>query len=654
VTNTPPSVATATATETPGPTYTPAPATPGVPWAWGSNAFGQLGYATVGITGLTPAPVVSLTDAIAVAAGDAHSVALRADGTVWAWGSNAFGQLGTGASDASPHNAPAPVSGLSHIIAIAAGGAHSLALGTDGTVWAWGSNYSGELGAGPATTTGCSCVPTPVRVNGLNHVIAIAAGDLYSLALRDDGTVWVWGTDYAGQLGNGTTGSNCFTSTPTNCGSLTPVPVSGLSHIVAIAAGGAHSLALGTDGTVWAWGSNGLGQLGNGAVSAGGCYCVATPGPVGGLPRMAAIAAGSSHSLALGVDGTLYAWGDDGYGQLGNAAASTDGCSCVAAPALVPGLPAAMAIAAGSSHGLALGADGALYAWGDNASGQLGSGTASTIACTCIPAPAPVNGLTNLIAIAAGGAHSLAIAAQAATSTPTVTVTPTTTPTNTPTETPTSTPSRTPVPPTSTPTSTPLPPTATPTLTPTLTTTPRPTATATPTATLTTTPTPTPTSTASPAPTATATATPIPVTYLAHGSFALGDQSATLGASVTWWGAQWSRRNRLSGGPAPDDFKGFAAELSTKVPTCGTNWATEPGDDSGPPKSVPAYMAVIVASQIGEDDERAARAPHDGEEEEEVRGNSVEIVVVKTNPGYEPNPGHAGTGTVVGVVCRGS
>lgn len=134
----------------------------------------------------------------------------------------------------------------------------------------------------------------------------------------------------------------------------------------------------------------------------------------------------------------------------------------------------------------------------------------------------------------------------------------------------------------------------------------------------------------------------------------IGNQSAAVGATVTWWGAHWATRNSLAGGPAPDDFKGFAAELSTQRAQCGTHWATEPGDDSAPPRSVPAYMAVIVSSKIVEDDERAARARHDEQEQEEIRGNSVEIVVVKTNPGYAPNPGHAGTGTVVGVLCRGS
>jgi hypothetical protein len=140
--------------------------------------------------------------------------------------------------------------------------------------------------------------------------------------------------------------------------------------------------------------------------------------------------------------------------------------------------------------------------------------------------------------------------------------------------------------------------------------------------------------------------------YLASGSFVVGDQSATLGASVTWWGAQWAGRNSLSGGRAPDDFKGFAAELSTRQPQCGTQWATEPGDASAPPRSVPAYMAVIVASTIVQDGERAAPTRHEEQGESDLRGDSVAIVVVKTNPGYKPDPGHAGTGTVVDVLCR--
>ena len=158
---------------------------------------------------------------MAVAAGSQHSLALKADGTVWAWGWGEFGQLGDGS--ATDRWMPVQVGPLAGVIAIAAGAAHCLALKDDGTVWAWGANRSGQLGDG-TTTWGR---PTPVQVRGLTRVVAIAAGSTHGLALKTDGTLWAWGENYAGQLGNGTTTQQ-----------LTPVQVTGIAGIIAIAAGG--------------------------------------------------------------------------------------------------------------------------------------------------------------------------------------------------------------------------------------------------------------------------------------------------------------------------------------------------------------------------------------------------------------------------------
>jgi len=184
-----------------------------------------------------------------LAAGGTHSLALRADGTVWAWGWNDQGQLGDG-TDTDRHT-PVRVRGLTDVVAVAAGRAHSLALRADGTVWAWGSNEDGELGDGTDTDR-----HTPVKVPGLSDVVAVAARDWHSLALRADGTVWAWGNNRFGQLGDGT-----------DTDRHTPVKVPGLTDVVAVAAGEYHSLALRADGTVWAWGRNGYGQLGDGTTT---------------------------------------------------------------------------------------------------------------------------------------------------------------------------------------------------------------------------------------------------------------------------------------------------------------------------------------------------------------------------------------------------
>jgi alpha-tubulin suppressor-like RCC1 family protein len=315
---------------------------------WGDNAVGELGNGTT--TGSpTPLEVANLSGVTAIAAGTQHSLALRTDGTVWEWGANFFNEP----EDPTLFSkTPVQVSGLSDVTAIAGGGLHSLALRADGTVWAWGFNDFGQLGNG--TTTSSS---TPVQVNGLAGVTAIAAGDLHSLALRTDGTVWAWGYNYAGQLGNGTTTH-----------SSVPVQVSGLSDVTAIAAGSAqgdHSLALRTDGTVWAWGYNYAGQLGNGTTTNS-----PTPVQVSGLSDVTAIAAGFNHSLALRTDGTVRAWGNNFAGQLGNGTTTNS-----PTPVQANGLAGVTAIAGGGLFSLAVLTDGTVRAWGDNSQGALGDGT---------------------------------------------------------------------------------------------------------------------------------------------------------------------------------------------------------------------------------------------------------------------------------------
>ena len=169
-----------------------------------------------------------------------YRVQAAAAGTGWACGSNAFGQLGDGTT--TDRAAPAQVAGLGGVVAVAAGPNFSLAAGADGgTVWAWGANGFGQLGDGTTTWR-----RTPVRVGGLAGVVAVAAGAAHSLALGADGTVWAWGGNYQGELGDGTTVDRAA-----------PARVAGLAGVVGIAAGTSFSLALGADGTVWAWGSNG-------------------------------------------------------------------------------------------------------------------------------------------------------------------------------------------------------------------------------------------------------------------------------------------------------------------------------------------------------------------------------------------------------------
>jgi alpha-tubulin suppressor-like RCC1 family protein len=250
---------------------------------WGSYAHGELGNATVAMVSgnplsSVPIMVAGLTRATAVATGTNYACALLLDGTVQCWGSNDYGQLGSGSTTDS--TTPVPVSGVTSAVAIAAGGAHACALRTDGTVVCWGANERGELGlgtsSGPQTCASSEpCATTPVEVPDLSGVTAIAAGGYDTCALLSDGIVRCWGGNDEGQLGDGTT-----------MDSSTPVAVSGLRGASAIAMGNASACALVSSGDVACWGDNGAGQLASavtGPQTCNGGPCSTTPRTISGL-----------------------------------------------------------------------------------------------------------------------------------------------------------------------------------------------------------------------------------------------------------------------------------------------------------------------------------------------------------------------------------
>jgi alpha-tubulin suppressor-like RCC1 family protein len=278
-------------------------------WAWGYNGDGSLGDGSVS-TRLSRVRVSIPADVTQIAAGFTTGYALRADGTVWAWGSNG-GALGNGAfgtgCDTVPVGpgcravTPAKVPGLTGVVSIAASYNAAFAVKSDGTVWTWGWNAEAELGIGTAGGPVCyqdvsapNCAGlSPVQIPGLTGVAKVVSGSSSTTyALKTDGTVLSWGWNAGGELGNGTAGGECADPGQTNCVGFTPAAVSGLSGVTAVVAGLHHALAVKSDGTVWSWGDNTHGQVGEHPQ-------VLVPGQVPGLTGVTSVGSGATTSYAV-------------------------------------------------------------------------------------------------------------------------------------------------------------------------------------------------------------------------------------------------------------------------------------------------------------------------------------------------------------------
>lgn len=363
----------------------------GTIWAWGLNDVGQFGDSTQASSSVpvdTNQVGTNQTGYIDIDSERYNAIGIRFNGTVSTWGAKGCGQLGNDDENVTGYQCPpaspptdfesSPVwvekdyfgDRFDNVTAVSAGGKHMAALKNDGTVWTWGYNQYGQLGD---NTSGDADKSAPVQVkvsafNNLTAVIAISAGFDHTLALKSDGTVWACGYNSSGQIGDDTLfDKNVATQVVDNAGT------GFLSDIVEVAVGTDHSVALANNSTVWAWGDNEWGQVGGGSVFPN--HTALTPvqvvdvGGTGALSNIKAIAAGGFFTLALAYDDTLYAWGRNDFGQLGNN--STIDSSV---PIVVNGITGTVeSIFAGDEHALVMTTDGNIWAWGKDEDDQLGA-----------------------------------------------------------------------------------------------------------------------------------------------------------------------------------------------------------------------------------------------------------------------------------------
>ena len=453
-----------------GGSHTCATTVDGLLWCWGSNENAQLGIPDGSTLSPLPTNVQVLgNDVVDVGAGRASTCAIRADGSLWCWGSNECGQLGLGTVGAVAVD-PQPAVGLPAAVRqVALGARHACAVLVDGTVWCWGNNFGGQLGTGSVATASLG-EPIPQQVVGLGHsASSITAGTEHTCILDDAGEVHCWGSDAMGQLGDGPNGADAANESPSpvradidSCGHVGELPdVDGgavdagiadaaASDAATIDAGTAplpscaidlslgmrHSCARLMDGTLWCWGDNQVGQMGDGTVRSP----VRQPAPAASLDAATATSAGDFHTCGLQSTGEIWCWGLAIRGQLGSdwpdliattpvqadapgeafvSVSAGAGASCgihesgalwcwgveqaphpfwSAQPKPIAGLPIVIAATLGTHHGCALDGTHALWCWGGNSHGQLGNGTFEDAA-----APTLVEGLVNGVREASAG-----------------------------------------------------------------------------------------------------------------------------------------------------------------------------------------------------------------------------------------------------------
>jgi hypothetical protein len=341
-------------------------------WAWGDNGFGQTGLGLVGGSRSSPVQVGALTDWSRIAAGVNGGASVKTNGTLWGWGFNGSGQLGDNTT--TYKTSPIQIGVLTNWYQISRGSAFTVSIKTDGTLWSWGYNAQGQLGQN--NTTGLS---SPVQVGALTNWAQISVGTQHTIATKTDGTLWSWGYNPNGQLGDGTTTRK---SSPIQIGSLT--------NWYSVAANVTNSAAVKIDGTLWTWGNNQFGQIGNGLAAAG--TNVLSPVQVGALTNWSQAACGERHTASVKTDGTLWAWGHNQFGPLGQ-----NNIIYRSSPVQVGTQTDWLQASAGFDATFVVKTGGTLWSWGRNASGQLGQGDIINRS-----SPVQVGALTSWVNVQAG------------------------------------------------------------------------------------------------------------------------------------------------------------------------------------------------------------------------------------------------------------
>jgi alpha-tubulin suppressor-like RCC1 family protein len=355
--------------------------TDGSLWCWGANWYGQLGVGDGTYTNRdTPVQIMS-SGVSSVALGYYHTCAIKIDGSLWCWGYNYYGQLGVG--DGTYTNRDTPVQIMSSgVSSVALWGFHTCAIKTDGSLWCWGRNYYGQLGDGTYTNR-----DTPVQIMS-SGVSSVALGYYHTCAIKQDGSLWCWGDNEYGQLGNGT-----------QLQKTTPYPVITPAGALSISVGRNHSCAIKTDGSLWCWGYNSSGQLGNGESAGDSSYLPSQVSPPI-LSDVSFVSLGGEHSCAIKIDGSLWCWGDNYYGQLGDGTYGPYADKNTPVKIMSSGVSS---VALGLYHTCAIKTDGSLWCWGANWYGQVGVGPEGDVYYS------PVTVMQDVLTVSAGYYHTCAI-----------------------------------------------------------------------------------------------------------------------------------------------------------------------------------------------------------------------------------------------------